>query len=187
MIDPNRLLKPQDQFCKAFPTLGFREVYCLHTSGDPVLITDPVYLADVYNSKDEMASFLRTYGIFIMDFGGDVCASVWWQHPFVLLPISMHLSAEGLKPPEGVSILADGVGTDSGSFIFLVLTKNLPLMVKVRVDAVLARNNGALLNLPAGDWSVFYEQWDAPEPRLASLYRNIVLKWEPGLEQSKRE
>jgi hypothetical protein len=177
MVNSNRLVKPQDKFREGFPELGFREMYSFNTSGEPILITDPIYLADVYNSKDEIASFLRTYGVFIMDFGGDVSSPVWWQHPFVLLPISMHLSDEDLEPPEGVTVLAE-VGTDSGSFVFLPFTKDLPSALKMQVDKVLAKNNGALLELPAGNWSVFYEQWDAPEERLNSLYRNIVLKWE---------
>lgn len=187
MVDPNRLVKPRDRFCESFPNMGFREVYVFCTSGEPVLVTDPTYLADVYNSTDEMASFLRTRGVFVMDFGGDVSGPVWWQPPFVLLPISMHLSNKDLVPPEGATILTSDVGTDSGSFIFLPLTEDLPLALKVQIDRVLAQNNGALLELPAGKWSVFYEQWDAPEERLRSLYRNIVLKWEPDCLQAERE
>jgi hypothetical protein len=180
IVDPNRLIKPKDRFREGFPELDFREVYSFHTSGQPVLITDPIYLADVYNSKDEIASFLRAHGVFIMDFGGDVSGPVWWQHPFVLLPISMHSSDEDLEPPEGVTVLADEVGTDSGSFVFLPFTEDMPRALKAEVDEVLVKRNGALLELPVGNWSVLYEQWDAPEERLNSLYRNIVLRWEPS-------
>ncbi len=177
VVDPNRLIKPQDRFREGFPELGFREVYSFRTSGESILITDPIYLADVYNSKDAISAFLRANGVFVMDFGGDVSGPVWWQPPFVLLPISMHLS-EDLEPPEGVTILADEVGTDSGSFVFLPLTKDIPSELKAQVDEVLSKNNGAALALPAGKWSVFYEQWSPPEERLNSLYRNIVLRWE---------
>ncbi len=187
MVDLNRLIKPQDKFREAFPGLGFREAYSFYTSGEPVLITDPIYLADVYNSKDAVASFLRAHGVFVMGFGGDVSSPVWWQNPFVLLPISMHLSSKDLVPPEGATILTNEVGTDSGSFIFLPLTEDLPWALKVQIDKVLAQNNGALLELPAGKWDVFYEQWDAPEERLRSLYRNIVLKWEPSCMRVERE
>jgi hypothetical protein len=179
IVNPNRLTKPEDKFHKAFPEFNFREVYSFQTSGEPVLLTDPTYLADVYNSGDEIASFLRAHGIFVIDFGGDVSSPVWWQPPFVLLPISMHISDRDLEPPEEVTVLAEEVGTDSGSFVFLPLTEELPWALKARVDKVLAENNGALLELPAGKWGVFYEQQDAPEERLKSLYRNIVLKWEP--------
>lgn len=163
IVDRKRLIKPQDKFRESFLELGFRDAFSFHTSGQPILVTDPIYLADVYNSKDETASFLRANGVFVMDFGGDVHGPVWWQPPFALIPISMHLSDKGLEPPEGVRVLAEEVGTDSGSFVFLPFAKDFPSALKAKVDQVLAENNGALLELPTGNWSVWYEQWDAPE------------------------
>jgi hypothetical protein len=133
MVDPSRLVKPKDKFRVAFPDLNFREVYCFCTSGEPVLMADPTYLADVYNSEDEIASFLRGHGVFLMDFGGDVSGPVWWQHPYILVPISLHLSEKDLQLPEGVALLADQVGTDSGSFMFLPLTRYLPPPLRCRV------------------------------------------------------
>lgn len=178
MVSPDRLVKPQDKFRENFPGLDFAEMYSFNTSGEPILVTDPIYLADVYNSKDELASFVRQHGILIMDFGGDVSCPVWWQSPFVLLPISMHLSRQDLHPLEESIVLASELGTDSGSFVFLPFTSEIPLALRAQVDKVIAEKNGAVLKLPAGNWSVFYEQWDAPELRLAQLYRNIVLRWE---------
>jgi hypothetical protein len=180
MINLSRLIVPQDKFREGFPELDFAGLYSLHTSGEPILVIDPIHLADVYNSNDDDASYLRTHGVIIMDFGGDVSCPIWWQHPFVLLPISMHLSAESLKPPEGAIVLANEIGTDSGSFIFLPLQDNLPYTLKVQADKAVIQNNGVLLRLPAGEWEVFYEQWDPPEERLKALYRNIVLKWGPA-------
>lgn len=177
MVDPNRLIKPKDGFRIAFPGLGFREVYSFHTSGEPVLMTDPIYLADVYKSEEMIAAFLRSHGVFIMDFGGDVSGPVWWKHPYVLVPISIHLSEEDLMLPEGATLLADEIGTDSGSFVFLSLAEHLPSLLRSKVEEVLARGRGVALSLPAGVWHVLYEQWDAPEIRLEALYRNIVLKW----------
>jgi hypothetical protein len=187
MVSPDRLIKPQDKFRESFPGLNFPEVYSFRISGESVLVTDPLYLADVYNSKDDIASFVREHGVLVMDFGGDVSCPVLWQSPFVLLPISMHLSGQALHPPEGSAVLANEVGTDSGSFVFLPLAKEVPPVLKAQVDRVVAESNGAILELPAGDWSVFYEQWDAPESSLAKLYRNIVLKWESSTKASGRE
>jgi len=188
MVDPTRVIRPRDKFRESFPGLDFRDVFSFHTAGESVLITDPIYLADVYNSRGEIASLLRAHGVFVMDFGGDLVSPVWWSHPYVMLPTSMHLSDEDFEPPRGVTVLADEVGTDSGSFIFLPLTKDLPPVLRLKVESVLAENNGALLQLPAGNWHVLYEQWDAPEPRLDSHYRNIVLRWgrsQVGGEQHK--
>ncbi len=176
IVDPNRLIRPECTLCRDFPGLGFRDVFSFETSGEPVLLTDPTYLADVYNSRDEVASFLRAHGVFVADFGGDTGGPVWWQPPFVSFRIATSSSDQYPEPPEGVIALAEEVGTDSGSFVFLPLTDDLPPDLRAEVDRVLAENNGVLLPLPAGRWSVFYEQLDGtPE----SWYRNIVLKWEP--------
>jgi hypothetical protein len=53
MIDPGRLVDPQDNFRSTFPRVDFRDVYELATAGEQLLVTDPTYLADVYNSTDE--------------------------------------------------------------------------------------------------------------------------------------
>lgn len=66
MIKPERLIRPEDQFREGFPTLDFREEYSFRTSGEPVLVTDPTYLADVYSSHDEEAGYLRAHGVFVM-------------------------------------------------------------------------------------------------------------------------
>ncbi len=178
MIDSTRLIIPLDKFCKGFPELNFREVYHFQTLGEPILVTDPTYLADVYNSKDDIATSLRDRGVFLMDFGGDVSGPIWWQYPYVLVPISNHLSLDDLLPPLGVTVLANEIGTDSGSFIFLPVTNDLPPTLQAEINEVVAKNNGALLRLPSGNWTVYYEQWDAPEGKPATFYRNIVMKLE---------
>lgn len=178
MIDPARLVRPQDPFRQAFPDLGFRQVYSFHTGGEPVLLTDPTYLADVYNSTEEAASYLRAHGVIVMDLGGDVTSPVWYAHPYVLLPISVHLADDDLEPPAGATVLAQEVGTDSGSFIFLPLTADLPPALAADVRKVLADGNGAALPLPAGRWAVYYEQWDAPQEWPAAFRRNVVLRQE---------
>lgn len=189
MVDPERLIEPRALFRQAFPGLGFREVYSFRTSGNPVLVTDPIYLADVYNSKDEIASFVRDSGVIIMDFGGDVSCPVWWQHPYALLPISLHLPEDDVVPPQGATVLADAdtAGCDSGSFVFLPITEDLPPALRAEVEGVVARRSGALLELPPGRWRVFYEQWDPPQPGAKGLYRNIVLRWEPAALQGEYE
>ena len=80
MIQRTRLIKPPERFQGQFsdaPEIDFRDIYQFQTSGEPILVTDPTYLADVYNSKDPDASFLRAHGVFLMDFGGDTGGPVW--------------------------------------------------------------------------------------------------------------
>ena len=70
MIETRRLITPTDDFRTAFPGLNFRNRRSLATTGEKVLLVDPIYIADVYNSTDDVASFLRDQGLFLMDFGG---------------------------------------------------------------------------------------------------------------------
>ena len=179
MIDPGRLIHPPDDFRSAFPELDFRDVYELTTAGEPLLIADPTYLADVYNSADEAASFLRARGVFLMDFGGDVRCPVWWQPPYMILPTSNSVSDDEAAP-SGVVVLAEDVHTDSGSFVFLPLTDEMPPELKESLVEILRDNNGVVLNLPSGLWRFYYEQFPAPGENLAGLYRNVVACHDTG-------
>ena len=174
MVETRRLIKPADDFIAAFPGLNFRNRRSLVTAGEKMLLVDPTYVADVYNSTDKLASFLRRQGLFLMDFGGDTAVPVWWKPPFLVMPISMHL--ENLRPPSGVKVLTEEIGCDSGSFVFLPLPAKIPARVRRKVNEVLRHNNALLLRLPAGRWTAYYAQFDAPRANMVGLYRNIVLK-----------
>jgi hypothetical protein len=175
MVEPERLIQPSDDFRRAFPELDFRDVYSLTTAGEQVLITDPTYLADVYNSTDKVASLLRQKGVFLMQFGGDVRCPVWWRPPYILLPTSNSMPDDE-EVPEGAQVLAEDVHTDSGSFIFLPLTDDLSHEVKKSVEQLVHERNGAVIDLPAGKWVFYYEQFPAPAENVVGLYRNIVVR-----------
>lgn len=179
MVATERLIDPSDDFRSAFPGLNFRDAYTLTTHGEQILITDPTYLADVYNSTDEAAAFLREKGVFLMQFGGDVRCPVWWQPPYLILPISNSI-AEDEMPPADVEVLANEVFTDSGSFIFLPLTTELHPEVEDKVHEALREESGVALSLPAGRWRFYYEQFPAPGENLVGLYRNVIAHHEGG-------
>ncbi|HMQ05051.1 MAG TPA: hypothetical protein PKD26_14115 [Pyrinomonadaceae bacterium] len=173
-----RLVEPADDFVATFPGLNFRNRRSLVTHGEKILLVDPIYIADVYNSTDDVASFLRDRGLFLMDFGGDTAVPVWWKPPFLLMPISMH--HEKLDAPSGAEVLAEEIGCDSGSFVFLPLSADMPCGVQSQVKEVLGENNAFALGLPPGHWTAFYEQFEAPQANMLGLYRNVVLKHSPS-------
>lgn len=179
MVEPKRLIKPVEDFKSAFPDLTFRNRRSLVTSGERVVLVDPTYLADVYNSTDEVASFLRNNGLILMDFGGDTAVPVWWKSPFLVMPISMHLSDGGLKPPKGAKVLTEEIGCDSGSFVFLPLSATAPSNVRSKVEEALDEAEAVALRLPAGRWTAYYEQFEPPQKNMVAIYRNIVLKHTP--------
>jgi hypothetical protein len=177
MVEVIRLIRPTDDFRSAFPGLDFQNAFSFRTTGEKVLLVDPTYLADVYNTGDAMASYLRVQGLFLMDFGGDVAAPVWWKPPFLVMPLSMHFFSEvDLNAPDDVQVLASEIGCDSGSFVFLPLSESLPIEFGNKIKQVVDQKNAVVLDLPAGMWSAYYEQFEPPQPNMVGLYRNIVLE-----------
>ncbi len=174
IIDPDKLILPQPNLKARFSDLDFRDCLTFHTNGEPVLVTDPIYLADVYNVPNGLASVVRQRGVIVTDFGGDRSGPIFWQFPFALLAFGTRHD-----PPEA-AVLAEEVGCDSGSFVFLPVTADLPPALTAKIADVLEKKNGASLVLPAGEWTVLFEQH---QPRFnddVEDSRNIVLRWEPS-------
>ncbi len=178
MVKTDRLMNPTESFVQAFPGLGFRDVFALVTSGEEILMSDPIYLADVYNSRDSNAAYLRENGVFVMDFGGDVSGPVWWEDPYVLMPISRHYTESDYETGPNIVVLSEEVGCDSGSFVFLPVAFRVPQALRNTIYELVDKRNAALLSLPSGVWTALYEQF-VPEPGCpATFYRNIILKRE---------
>jgi hypothetical protein len=173
LAEPGRF-QPIEDLRQEFPGVGFTGSDTFRLEEGNLLITDPVYLADVYNAKeDPVAQHVRCHGVIVTSFGGDASCAVWWKDPILLLPLSVH-------PPrrphvfKGAKKLAPRVACDSGSFLFLPLHSELPRTVKLAVDTVLAQENGASVRLPPGIYRVFYEQHDVPEGSHPSFCRHVV-------------
>jgi hypothetical protein len=185
VVDESRLIKLADDVKSSFPGLNFRNRRSFVSKGERILLVDPIYIADVYNAADEAASFLREHGLFVMGFGGDTATPVWWKPPFLVMPISMHLSEEDLNPPKVAKVLKEEIGCDSGSFVFLPLSGVVPASVRSQVKEALKEENAVALPLPAGRWTAYYEQFEAPQRNMREHYRNIVLKHTPNLAKAK--
>jgi hypothetical protein len=180
MIDEKRLISPSDDFISTFPGLGFRNVFTINCTGAGIYICDPIYISDVYNSKDDISSYLKKHGAFLMDFGGDFASPIWWKYPYALIPLSLHYPEGGFIPPDGAKIICDEIGVDSGSLIFLPSTQSLSSELKSILDKLVEERNSFLMAATNGIWTLFYEQYDPPQENLVGLYRNIVLKYEGG-------
>lgn len=178
MIETEKLMHPEDDFVSAFPGLGFQNRFCVQTTGEPIVVCDPTYIADVYNSEDEVAASVRKNGAFLMDFGGDSSCPVFWKSPYVLFPLSMHLSDDERDAPLDAKVWAEVIGTDSGSFVFLPYSDALLPEVKVSILNLIEEGNAALLPAPPGTWTLMYEQFEPPQDNMIALYRNIVLRRE---------
>jgi len=180
MIDEKRLITPSDDFENAFPGLGFRNIFSVESYGLGIFICDPTYISDVYNSKDDLSSFLRKHGSFLMDFGGDFSSPIWWQDPYALFPLSRHYSLDNFVPPKGAEMIVDDIGVDSGSLVFLPSIDAIPQELESILDKLIGERNAVLMPALKGIWTFFYEQYDPPQENMTGLYRNIVMKYEDG-------
>ena len=174
LADPDRF-RPIEDMRNDFPGVGFTGSDMFSLDGECLLITDPIFLADVYNSNDDpIAAYLRSQGVFVHSFGGDASCANWWLDPFVLLPLSLGPVRDPASVA-GTSQVANEVGCDSGSFMFLPIRDGQPTVVRLAIEKVLAKRHGARLQLPPGRYRVFYEQHDPPEGWPQTFARNIVV------------
>jgi hypothetical protein len=178
IADPSLFVTIDDP-TKDFPGLGFTGSDTLVLDGDDLLITDPTYLADVYNQNDDpVAAYVRANGVIMYNFGGDASCPVWWQDPFLVLPLSVcppHDPATAM----GAIEVADEIGCDSGSFLFLPIRHSQPSSVESAIKRVLAERIGARVALPSGRYRIFYEQHAALEKWPVTFARNVVAHRQP--------
>ena len=178
LADADRL-RPIEDANDWFPALGFAGADTLQLGGEAVLVTDPIFLADVYNPNDDpVAAYVRAQGVVVADFGGDSSCSVWWRDPVLLLPLSGR-SPRDPSQVAGAVRVAEEVGCDSGSFVFLPIRAESPAPVRAVIDQVLAARNSAAVQVPAGRYRVSDEQHDPPAGWPASFGRDIVV-WRQG-------
>ncbi len=180
LVDPDRL-RPIENPQNDFPGLGFTGKDSFGLDGG-LLITDPICLADVYNTDDPVAAYLRTNGVIVYGFGGDETCPVWWKEPFLLLPLSLVSSRDPAAVPGAIRVAAN-VMCDSGSFLFLPLRADQPSPVSSVIEKVLAKRTGVQLQLPPGQYRVWYEQHDAPKGWPQTFARNVVVcreRWRVG-------
>ena len=178
-VDPNRLVEIED-CSQIYVGLGFAGIRSFTTTGEPVLLIDPVHLADVYDTRsDKTAHYLRRHGVFVADFGGDSQAPVLWSDPYLVLPTSMQLPKD-FAMPRATRGLVPAISCDSGSFMFLPLSDGVP--GDVRRHLVSVERDSAVLELPSGAYTVYYEQFPPPQPNMAGLFRNIVAIRQPAPE-----
>jgi hypothetical protein len=168
-------LRPIPDLREWYTDLHFGGRSDLVSRGEPIFVTDPIYLADVFNpSSDPVVDYLREHGVIVTGFGGDAACPVWWCEPYLLLPVSMHYE-EVRKPDEAIE-LATEIGCDSGSFIFILMSSNLPDPLRERIQSVGEERNGAILRIPQGTYTWYLEQFEPrdKETKHPNLYRNVV-------------
>lgn len=172
--DPKRfeLLESIRQLLPEF-SFGARHTFTLR-SGQELLITDPSYIAEVYQSPDdEAAVYVRSRGVFVSQFGGDFSCPVWWIDPFLILPVAVSSSAQR-RAPKGATVMAKRILCDSGSYVFLPVTRRWPQHLRDATAKVVADGHGARVRIPPGRYRVVYDQLGESGTLTSANTRNIV-------------
>lgn len=104
-------------------------------SSGRILIIDPVYLADIYNENGEKEKFLKKNGVLLNDIGGDVGGPILRTEEcgIMMLLVFTRVDSEGwsifnpdqTEIPDGEGVLFEGLGCDSGGYIFLDYSREL--------------------------------------------------------------
>jgi hypothetical protein len=174
IVDPTRLIQPSFDLSEHFPEFQWRSGFDIDVPVEGIIFADPIYVADVYNSDDPVATYLRLNALFIVDFGGDATGSIWYSDPFVVMPISAHYRETPFVPNDDSPIVED-TGCDSGSFMMLPIC-DIPPETAAAIQPSLDIGDAHVLRIPAGNWSLRFEQFPPPQSNMVELCRNIVLQ-----------
>ena len=112
--------------------------------------------------------------VVVSEFGGDAVAPVWWRAPFLVVATSRHEQVRPARTQE----LTKAIGCDSATFVFVAMNDAVPGDLRRKIEA---DRSGALLELPAGRYRFYLEQFTPEDEHSERLhwYRNIVAQWNP--------
>ncbi len=139
-----------------------------------LLIVDIAHIGGILNPYNSpSASYVRTHGVIVGSYNRNVACPVFWNDPFLLLPLSQHLKENSLGYKD-VGKVVGSVSCPSGSFLLLPVREDVRAPLGSPMDKALAREDGVKIKLPNGTYRVFYEQFEVPEGAKKELYQNIV-------------
>ncbi len=139
-----------------------------------LLIVDTAHIGGILNPfNSPSASYVRTHGVIVGSYNRNVAGPVFWNEPFLMLPLSQHLD-ENSMGYEDVGKVVGSVSGPSGSFLLLPVREDVPAPLGSPMDKALAREDGVKIKLPNGTYRVFYEQFEVPEGAKKEWYQNIV-------------
>ena len=141
-----------------------------------LLIVDLAHIGSILNPYNSpSASYVRTHGVVVASDARLESSPVFWNDPFLLLPLSYHLD-ENLTAYEEIGKVLGSVSCSSGTFLLMPIRKDMPESLGSLMNEALAKKTGAQIKIPNGTYRVFYEQFDVPEGAKKELYQNIVVQ-----------
>jgi len=175
LVDPKRFKTIQD-LTKMRPDCGASIDDIFVIDNEFLLIVDIIHIGSApnqYNSPP--ASYVRNHGVIVISYARPESSPVLWNDPFLLLPLSCHLS-ENLTVYEGVGRVLGRVSCSSGTFLLVPIRKDMPEFLSSLMSEALAKEAGIQVKIPNGTYRIFYEQFEVAEGAKEELYRNIAVQ-----------
>jgi len=175
LVDPKRFKTIQD-LTKMRPDCGASIDDTFAINNELLLIVDMAHIGselNPYNSPS--ASYVRTHGVVVASYARLESSPVFWNDPFLLLPLSYHLG-KNLTAYEEIGKVLGSVACSSGTFLLVPIRKDMPESLGSLVSKALAKEKGAQIKIPNGTYRVFYEQFEVPEGAKNVLYQNIAIQ-----------
>jgi hypothetical protein len=175
LVDPKRFKTIQD-LTKMRPDCGASIDDIFVINNELLLIVDMAHIGSTMNPYNSpSASYVRNHGVMIHGHNRSGYRPVFWEDPFLLLPLSCHLR-ENFMNYEDIGTIVGRVSCSSGSFLMMPFRENMPSPLGRLVDEALAKKTGARIKIPNGTYRVFYEQFEASEGAKKELYQNIAVQ-----------
>lgn len=175
LANPKRFKTIQD-LTKMRPDCGASIDDILVINNDLLLIVDMAHMGSIMNPcNSPSASYVRTHGVIVASDTRLESCPVLWSDPFLLLPLSCHLS-EDLTAYEEVGKVLGSVSCSSGTFLLAPIRKDMPASLGGLTREALAKKTGVQIKLPNGTYRVFFEQFEAPAGAKKELYQNIAVQ-----------
>ncbi|MEM7227521.1 MAG: hypothetical protein AAF432_01770 [Planctomycetota bacterium] len=110
-----------------YPDLGFSGIDTIDVPDGTLLMCDPTYLCDAYNSTDDpVAAYVRANGVIIMQTDGDGRWPIWLLGSKLIVPIAV---PDEMKPRRS-RVSSFEIAVDSASFVCLSIDDSTPEAVR---------------------------------------------------------
>ena len=175
LADPGRFRTIQD-LTKMRPDCGASIDDIFVIDNEILLVIDIALMGGILNPYNSpSASYLRNHGVIVHSRICSQSCPVFWEEPFLLLPLSYHLS-DNLMGYEDIGKVVGNISCSSGSLLMLPIRNDTPAPLASLLDEALAKEAGARITIPNGTYRVFYEQFEVSEGAKKELYQNIAVQ-----------
>jgi hypothetical protein len=175
LVNPKRFKTIQD-LTKMRPDCAASIDDIFVINNELLLIVDMAHIGSTLNPyNNPSASYVRNHGVIVASYTRPESCPVLWSDPFLLLPLSCHLS-KSLTTYEEVGKILGRVSCSSGTFLIVPIRKDMPESLGSLMNEALAKKTGVQIKIPNGTYRVFYEQFEVPEGAKKVLYQNIAIQ-----------